>query len=67
MKQLVYKLPLGIILFAGMFVGMAKGQDVKQRWVSKMKSRYEDKKMLHKQIFPQEVMLDEIEMLTYHR
>lgn len=65
MKQLIYKVPLSLILFAGLIVGIAKGQDVRQKWVSKMKNRQESEK---NRVAPgsTEVMLDEIEMATYH-
>ncbi len=66
MKHIIYKLPFSFILFAGMFVGMTKGQNVKQKWVNKMKNRYEQKRSFAR-IQSNEVLLDEIELATYHR
>ena len=53
-----------MILFAGMFVGLAKGQDVKNKWINKMKSKYSEKRTFA--VSSHEVMLDDIEMATYH-
>jgi len=51
-----------------MLIGMVKGQEVKQKWVSKMKNRYEEQRASSKTIkYKQaEIMLDEIELATYH-
>jgi hypothetical protein len=43
---------------------MFKGQDVRQRWVAKMKNRHEENKSVPQQ--SDEVNLDEIELATYH-
>jgi hypothetical protein len=60
MKRIIYT----AIFVGGLFVGMFKGQDVRQRWVAKMKNRHEENKSVPQQ--SDEVNLDEIELATYH-
>jgi hypothetical protein len=62
MKSIFYKLTLTLIMIAGLFVGIVKGEDAKQKWIAKKKTRHE-KKLVHKSPI---VILDEIEMATYH-
>jgi len=68
MKRMIYKMPFSLILMFGMFIGMVKGQEVRQKWLSKMKNRYEEHKASAKIIKYNraEIMLDEIELATYH-
>ena len=68
MKRMIYKIPFSLILMTGMFIGMVKGQDVRQKWVSKMKNRHEEQRASSKFIKHNqaEIMLDEIELATYH-
>lgn len=65
MKRIVYPAVLGMIMIAGLFVWMVKGQETRHKWVAKMKNKHENKNILqHPEI--SEVTLDEIEMATYH-
>lgn len=68
MKRMLYKMPFSLILMTGMFIGMVKGQEVRQKWLSKMKNRYEEQKASSKIIRHNqaEIVLDEIELATYH-
>ena len=67
MKRIIYTLLFSLIMVAGLFIGMIKGQEVRNRWVSKMKTRHEEKRLNNVANTPQgEVMLDESEMSTYH-
>lgn len=68
MKRMIYKMPFSLILMSGMFIGMVKGQEVRQKWVSKMKNLYEEQRASSKTIKYKhaEIMLDEIELATYH-
>ena len=68
MKTIFYKMMYTVIMFAGVFIGMVKGQEAKQKWVSKKKIRYEEKRSFYNNInsADAQVMLDEIEMSTYH-
>ena len=68
MKRMIYKIPFSLILMTGMIIGMVKGQEVRQKWVSKMKNRHEEQRVSSKIIIDKqgEIMLDEIELATYH-
>ncbi|MCW3117396.1 MAG: hypothetical protein JWM28_1478 [Chitinophagaceae bacterium] len=68
MKQVLHKLLLSMILSGGLFIGMVKGQEVKQKWIAKMKDRYEGKESAsHKNTTKAgEVLLDEYEIAAYH-
>lgn len=62
MKRIVHSLFFGQVMIAGLFIGMVKGQEVRNKWITKMKSRHEERKPGQHR----EVILDEIEMATYH-
>jgi hypothetical protein len=68
MKRIIYTLLFSLIMVAGLFIGMIKGQEVRNRWISKMKTRHEERRLNNIEKTPQqgEVVLDEIEMATYH-
>jgi hypothetical protein len=68
MKQMVHKTLLGMILAGGLIIGMVKGEEVKQRWVAKMKGRHEGKEAASQKNngTPEEVVLDEFEISAYH-
>jgi hypothetical protein len=67
MKRIIYTLLFSLIMVGGLFIGMIKGQEVRNRWISKMKTRHEEKRLNSLAKTPQgEVVLDEIEMATYH-
>ena len=69
MKAIFYKFTFRLILAIGIIVGLVKGQEARQRWVTKKKIKYEAKRTLQKGTRGGEslVVLDEIEMYTYHR
>jgi hypothetical protein len=62
MKQKTFKATFSLILIAGLFIGMVKGKEVRQKWVAKMKNRKEEKQV--EQAAP--VLLDEFEITAYH-
>lgn len=65
MKTVFYKkFMFTLIILGGLFVGILKGSDAKQKWVAKKKGKYVAKKITHDQ--KAWVVLDEIEMATYH-
>jgi hypothetical protein len=66
MRKIIYTLLLSLIMIAGLFIGMIKGQEVRNKWISKMKFKHEERKDSKKMIPPVEIMLDEIEEATYH-
>jgi len=68
MKTMFYKFTFRLFLVGGIIVGIVKGQDARQKWVTKKKIRYEARKAQQKNmgIDRSLVALDEIEMSTYH-
>ena len=58
-----------MILSGGLFIGMVRGQEVKQKWIARMKDRYEGKGAANQKTIkgPEEIMLDEFEISSYHR
>ena len=69
MKRIIYSLLFSLIMIAGSVIGVIKGQEVRNKWVSKMKFRYEerkDKDNKKQQVQPGEIALDDIEEATYH-
>ena len=66
MRRISYTLIFSMIMIAGLFIGMVKGQEVRNKWISKMKFKHEETKD-HKKPLPHgEIMLDDIEEATYH-
>jgi hypothetical protein len=66
MKPFTQKLILTAIIFGGLFIGIVRGQEARTRWISKMKSRQDEKKSkLEKK--PHEVILDDFEIASFHR
>ncbi len=57
-----------MILTGGLFVGMVRGQETKQRWITKMKNKYEgnESKGDSKFVSSEEISLDEFEISAYH-
>ncbi|MEP7373612.1 MAG: hypothetical protein ABI675_09515 [Chitinophagaceae bacterium] len=66
MRRIIYTLLLSMIMIAGLFIGMIKGQEVRNKWISKMKFKHEERKDNKKLLSHGEIMLDEIEEATYH-
>ena len=68
MKPMFYKFTFRLFLVGGIIVGIVKGQDARQKWVTKKKIRYEARKAHQEDMNIDRalVMLDEIEMSTYH-
>lgn len=68
MKAIFYKFFFRMVLASGIVVGIVKGQEAKQKWISKKKIKYEAKRAYQKKADKDQslVMLDDIEMSTYH-
>jgi hypothetical protein len=66
MKQINHRLFIAAIVMGGMFVGMVKGQEARSRWVSKMKTRQENRKQKPADKTG-EVPLDDYEIASFHR
>jgi len=67
MKTMFYKFTFRLFLAGGIIVGIVKGQDAKQKWVTKKKIKYEARRAQQSTGIDRSlVTLDEIEMSTYH-
>jgi hypothetical protein len=68
MKTIFYSVAFRLILLVGIFVGIMKGQEARQKWLTKKKIKYESKRANQKNSIADgsQVVLDEIEMATYH-
>jgi hypothetical protein len=68
MKAIFYNFTFRLIVLVGIVVGIVKGQEARQKWVSKKKMKYETKRDSQRALTSDgsQVVLDEIEMSTYH-
>ena len=68
MNTFRHKLIIMLAVFVGSIVGLFRGTEARQKWVYKIKSRYEDKRQMamKKTLQPGEVMLDDIELAAFH-
>lgn len=62
MKQINHRIFIAAVVVGGLFIGAVKGQDARSRWISKMKTRDENRKVKN----PNEVILDDYEIASYH-
>jgi uncharacterized membrane protein YqgA involved in biofilm formation len=70
MKKVNNKLVVLLAIVIGTLIGIFKGSEAKQKWVFKIKNRYEEKRQLaeHKKLLRDGgVPLDDIEMAAFHR
>lgn len=66
MKKINHRIILASIVVGGLFVGMVKGQEARSRWISKMKSRKESRRLKVVK-HPKEVALDDFEIAAFHK
>jgi hypothetical protein len=69
MKVYNNSLLLVLVLAVGTLVGVFRGNEAKQRWIFKIKSRFEEKKHLaerKKSMREGQVALDDIEIAAFH-
>lgn len=68
MNRFQQKMVIMLAVIVGTVIGLFKGNEARQKWVYKIKSRYEDKRQMaiRKTIMPGEVMLDDIELAAFH-
>ena len=70
MKQVTNRFVVLLAIVIGTIVGIFKGSEAKQKWVFRIKNRYEEKRQLaeHKKLLRDGgVLLDDIEMAAFHR
>jgi hypothetical protein len=69
MKKTRNKLVIFAAVTIGTIIGLFKGDEAKQKWVFKIKSKYENKRLMaeRKSIARKGgVLLDDIEIASYH-
>lgn len=69
MKKMVNRLVLFAALSVGTIVGIFKGTEARQKWVFRVKSRFEEKRHLAELKKNQKgggVLLDDIEIASFH-
>ncbi|HRO45421.1 hypothetical protein [Agriterribacter sp.] len=62
MKGMKRKIVLALAIMTGTVIGTFRGETAKQRFITKVKDKYED----HNKIRQQEIMLDEFELSAFH-
>ena len=70
MKQVNNRMVILMILLVGTFIGIFRGSEAKQKWVFKIKNRYEEKRQLAEQqkiLREGGVPLDDIEIAAFHK
>jgi hypothetical protein len=70
MKQVNNRFVVLLAIVIGTIVGIFKGSEAKQKWVFRIKNRYEEKRQIaeHKKLLRDGgVPLDDIEMAAFHR
>ena len=70
MKKFINRAVLLAALSIGSIVGLFKGTEAKQKWVFRIKSRFEEKRQMDEIKKIQKgggVLLDDIEIASYHR
>lgn len=63
MKGMKRKIAVAIALTMGTIIGAFRGEIAKQKFISKVKSRYENHNHVQRQ---HEIMLDEFELSAFH-
>jgi hypothetical protein len=69
MKSYRNKLIIFLAVTIGGLIGLLKGEEAKQKWVFKIKSKYENKRLIaEKKSIARKggVLLDDIEMAAFH-
>jgi hypothetical protein len=69
MKGVKNKMVVFLAVTVGGMIGVVKGEEAKQKWVFRMKSKYENRRLMaeRKSIARKGgVMLDDIELASFH-
>lgn len=62
MKQINHRIFIAAVVVGGLFIGALKGQEARSRWITKMKTREDNRKVKN----PNEVVLDDYEIASFH-
>ncbi len=69
MKKTVNSAILFLAIGLGSIIGKVKGEEAKQKWVFKVRSHYDNKRLIaQRRMLARQggVLLDDIEMASYH-
>ena len=69
MKGVKNKMVVFLAVTVGGVIGVVKGEEAKQKWVFRMKSKYENRRLMaEKKSIARKggVLLDDIELAAYH-
>ena len=69
MKGVKNKMVVFLAVTVGGMIGVVKGEEAKQKWVFRMKSKYENRRLMaEKKSIARKggVMLDDIELAAFH-
>ena len=69
MKRGKNKLVLFLVICFGSVIGLVRGEEAKQKWVFKIRSKYDNKRLMAERksiVRSGGVLLDEIEMSSFH-
>lgn len=63
------KITLFLVISIGSLIGMVRGEEAKQKWVFKIRSKYDNKRLIAEKRMQARkggVLLDDIEMASFH-
>jgi hypothetical protein len=63
------KVTLFLVISIGSLIGMVRGEEAKQKWVFKIRSKYDNKRLIAEKRMQARkggVLLDDIEMASFH-
>lgn len=70
MKQNYNRWLLLLIVTVGSIIGLVRGDEARQKWVFKIKNRFEEKRQVEEQkktVREGGILLDDIELAAYHK
>lgn len=70
MKQNYNRWLLLLIVTVGSIIGLVRGNEARQKWVFKIKNRFEEKRQVEEQkktVREGGILLDDIELAAYHK
>jgi hypothetical protein len=63
------KMAIFLVISIGSLIGMVRGEEAKQKWVFKIRSKYDNKRLIAEKRMQARkggVLLDDIEMASFH-
>ena len=70
MKEINNRTMIALIITVGTVIGILKGAEARQKWLFKLKNRYEEKRQIAEQkklVRSGGVALDDIELASFHK